>query len=192
MAHYVRIRGKSHRRLKVNNNTKVSFKDEATVNLDDTKTQRYLHNVWGDFYSVPNYEMQLTQLGTATVATTASGLVLRAPKDLVVRGVVVTSAVAPLTNPIIVDVKKVPAGSATTDSGTATVSIFAGTANRPSIATAAFAGSSVGTAAFGAGTSYVNWAKGSYLRIEIPQVGSAPTGDRVTVQILADLPPGSK
>lgn len=187
MAHYVNIRGKSRTKKKVDNTQKVSFTTQATVNLDDKVANRILNTKYGDFYSVPNFNFQITQQGTAVVAGTASGLVLRAPKDLIVKGVYVTTAVAPATNPIIVDVKKT-SGTAVGVTAAAGTSIFAGTANRPTIGTAAFAGSSVGTAAFGAGTTYVNWRSGEFLRVELPQVGSAPTGDRVTVYLDTALP----
>lgn len=187
MAHYVTLRGKSRNKKKVDSTQHVSFTSEAIVNLDDAATKRLLDTKHGDVYSVPNFDFQITQQGTAAVAGTASGLVFRAPKDLIVKGVYVTTAIAPATNSIIVDVKKT-SGTAVGVTAAAGTSIFAGTANRPSIGTAQFSGSSVGTAAFGAGTTYIAWNAGEYLRVELPQVGSAPTGNRVTVYLDTQLP----
>lgn len=180
MAHYIRLRGKNRTKIKVSPNLKVNRSTEAVVDIDNAATRRYINDHKGHFWSVPNYDIQITQQGTAVVATTNSGLVLRAPKDLVIKSVTAWSAVAPATNPIIVDVKR--AGTAL---GTGTT-IFNNAGARPTIATAAV--ESTGGTSFTSGASTALWSNGEYMRIEVAQVGSAPTGKDVTVQIVADLP----
>lgn len=180
MAHNVRLRGKNRTKIKVSPTLRVNRSTEATVDIDDAATRRYLNDHKGHFWSVPNYDIQITQLGTAVVATTNSGLVLRAPKDLVIKSVKAWSAVAPATNPIIVDVKR--AGTAL---GTGTT-IFNNAGARPTIATADTV--SAGGSVFVSGAGTALWSSGEYMRIEVAQVGSAPTGKDITVQIVADLP----
>lgn len=181
MAHSVRLRGRNRTPIKVSRTQKVNYTTEATVDIDDASTRRYInsHNN-GDFWSVPNYDMQLTQMGTAATAAADSGLVLRAPKDLVIKGVYATTAVAPGSQALIVDVKR--AGTAT---GTGT-SIFENAGARPSIA--ATEDMSTGGTSFVSGAATALWSQGEYMRVEVAQVGSSPTGKDVTVHVVADLP----
>lgn len=183
MAHNVRLRGRNRIKEKISTNVKISNKVQGTADLDDAASRRYINSHKGGFWSVPNTDVQITQMGTAAVATTASGLVLRAHRDLWIRSVSAWSAVNPATSAIIVDCKL--AGTAT---GTGT-SIFLNAGARPTIAIATDSIANVGgTASFAGSAAYVLWPKGTFLRVEVAQVGAAPTGKDVTVQVETQLP----
>ena len=191
---HVRLRGRNRGKIRIGsgaftsgtgnsfggNQPYIDWNTQATVDINDKVAGRVLNTKNGEFFSVPNTDHELSQMGTAAVVTTNSGLVVRAPKDLVVHGVYAVTGVAPANTPILIDVKQVATPTA------AGTSIFAGTANRVSIGTATDNASSVGTANIPLANAL--WKKGTFLRVEIPQVGSAPTGSYVTVTIQADLP----
>lgn len=171
----------------------VDFYQPGLVDLDDKQAARYLNQKWGDFWTVPHFEFNIKQYGTAAVSTTNSGLVLRAPKDLVVSDVTVTTGVAPANGTITVDIKQVAsptasAGSSIFASGSApaivpgsVVSYVGGTASIPPSGTA-------NAAAGGTSLLNCNWAQGTFLRVEISGVGSAPTGNNINVRIGGSLP----
>ena len=223
--HVIPLRGKARRKIRVgkdypgspggnanlggvptgqNTAPYIDFYTQNSVDIDDKVANRYLVQKNGDFFSVPHSEFNLKQSGTAAVVTTNSGMVLRAPKDLIIRDVGIIAGLAPAGSAITVDIKVVP--NPTSASGT---SIFAGgVAGTPTLAvgsdwnfyngaTAAIFNPSAarlgvtattttsGSAAYG---SAFFWAAGSFLRVEIPTVGSAPTGNNISVRIGAGIP----
>lgn len=166
----------------------VDFYQSQLVDLDDKQADRYLNQKWGRFWTVPHFEFNVKQYGTAATGSATLGMILRAPKDLVVRDVTVTTAVAPATNPIKIDIKNVP--NPTFVGGT---SIFAA-GSAPQIGTGSDYAYVYGTASIppagtaNVGGNTVNWPQGSFLRVEIQGVGAAPTGSNINVRIGGSLP----
>lgn len=165
MATYVRLRGLSRRPFRVSNSSsssdvKVKYDSIVTVDLDDQQTLRHLRNSGeGRYITASDNYFNLSVPGTVAVAGTASGLVIRAPRDLVVKSV--DAMVGSNSGTVQFDVKRcaTPNAAGTSIFGTVTASL-------PTIGTGSFADTS---------GSVVNstWAKGEYLRIEVLAVDGA-------------------
>ena len=160
----------------------VDFYSQAVIDIDDKIANRYLNQKYGNFWTVPHFEFRLQQFGTAVVGTANSGLVLRAPKDLVVHDVTAMTGATPGSTSINFDVKLVASPTA------AGTSIFTG-GSAPSIGTAV--GSDFSYVSGTAAISNYYWAAGTFLRVEVSQVGSGSgnvTGKDLSVRIGATLP----
>ena len=172
VATYVRLRGLSRRPFRVSETQKLKYDTIQTVNLDDQKTLRHIRSQGEGRYitASDNYFNLFSAGGTATTGT-ASGLVVRAPRDLVVKGVDVTVGTNGGTAQF--DVKYCTAAEGPVAAGT---SIFGTvTANYPTLGTGVLADSS---------GSVVNssWPKGSYLRVELSAVSGTVSNAMITIR----------
>jgi hypothetical protein len=178
MATYVRLRGLSRRPFRVVNGQtsaegKISYSTIQTVDLDDMKTLRRLRTSGeGRYITASDNYFNLSQQGNITATSgTASGLVVRAPRDLVIKGIDVT--VGSSTGTALFDVKYCAGTAGPNAAGT---SIFGTvTANQPLLGS--------GTVATSSG-SVVNtaWPKGSYLRVELSAVSGTATNAMITIR----------
>lgn len=157
--------------------TTVNGTAVATLDLDDGQTRRALQNERARFVVLPDLYPVLQVAGTVATSGTASGLVWRAPRAGKLTGVVAQAGVAPTGATLILDVKRVGAGSAPTAAGT---SVYTVAGRKPTIGTSAFASTLNGTAGV---PNNQDFAAGDYLRIEVSQVGSSVAGKNLTVQL---------
>ena len=178
MATYVRLRGLSRRPFRVSNSNsssdvKIKYDSIETVDIDDQHTLRHLRNYGeGRYITASDNYFNLSQQGNVTATSgTASGLVVRAPRDLVVKGVDVTLATNGGT--VQYDVKYCTAAQGPNAAGT---SIFGTvTADRPTVGTGSFADSSNGV-------TNTTWAKGGYLRVEVAAISGTATNAEITIR----------
>jgi len=156
--------------------TTVSGSAVATLDLDNGQTRRALQNERARFVVLPDLYPVMQVSGTLATSGTASGLVWRAPRAGKLTGVVGQVGAAPTGATLILDVKRVVAGSAPTAAGT---SVFTVAGRKPTIGTSAFASTLNGTAGV---PNNQDFAAGDYLRVEVQQVGSSVAGSNLTVQ----------
>lgn len=157
--------------------TTVSGSAVATLDLDNGQTRRTLQNERARFVVLPDLYPVMQVSGALATSGTASGLVWRAPRAGKLTGVVAQVGTAPAGSTIILDVKRVGAGSAPTAAGT---SVFTVAGRKPTIGTAGFASTLNGTAGV---PNNQDFAAGDYLRVEVEQVGSSTAGGNLTVQL---------
>lgn len=173
MATYVRLRGLSRRPFRVDETHKLKYDNIVTVDLDDQKTLRCLRTYGeGRYITASDNYFNLSQRGNITATSgTASGLVVRAPRDLVIKGV--DAAVGANGGTVQFDVKYCTAAQGPNAAGT---SIFGTvTADRPTIGTGSFADSSNGV-------TNTTWAKGGYLRVEVAAISGTATNAAITIR----------
>lgn len=173
MATYVRLRGLSRRPFRVSETEKIKYDNIVTVDLDDQKTLRHIRSSGeGRYITASDNYFNLSSRGNGTATSgTASGLVVRAPRDLVIKGIDVTLGANGGTAQY--DVKYCTAAEGPNAAGT---SIFGTvTANRPTLGTGVVAASS---------GSVVNttWPKGSYLRIELVALSGTASNAAFTIR----------
>ena len=177
MATYVRLRGLSRRPFRLINGVssteeKLSYSTIQTVDIDDQKTLRRLRNSGEGRYitASDNYFNLSSNPGTATSGT-ASGVVVRAPRDLIIKGVDIT--VGASSGTVLFDVKYCTSAQGPNAAG---VSIYGTvTANRPLLGSGTVATS---------GGSVVNttWAKGGYLRVEVAAISGTATNAAISIR----------
>jgi hypothetical protein len=157
--------------------TTVSGSAVATLDLDNGQTRRTLQNERARFVVLPDlYPVMQVQGAVTTTSGTASGLVWRAPRAGKLTGVVAQVGTAPAGTALILDVKRVGAGSAPTAAGTSVFGALTG--RRPTIGTGTFASTLNGTAGVPVNQDF---AAGDYIRVEVAQAGTA--GGNLTVQL---------
>lgn len=180
MAQTIKVKGFSRRGFRVSSNKRANYLTSALVDLDNQQDQRILATKNGTFYSPSEFPLTLQKAGAVATATTASGLVLRAHKDLTITHVLATVGTAPASQSLIVDVHKIADTGAATDAGT---TIFTTQSRRPTIAAAA----TVSTLDATNGVPQVTaWNKGEFLRVEVDQVGTGTTGSDLRVLIYCE------
>ena len=177
MATYVRLRGLSRRPFRVSNSSsssdvKIEYSSIQTVDIDDQQTLRHLRTSGESRYitASDNYFNLSLNPGTATSGT-ASGVVVRAPRDLVIKGVDVTAGES--TGTVLFDVKYCTLAQGPNAAG---VSIYGTvTANRPLLGSGTVATS---------GGSVVNttWSKGGYLRVEVVAISGTATNAAISIR----------
>lgn len=172
MATYVRLRGLSRRPFRVDETQKLKYDNIATVDLDNQKTLRCLRTYGeGRYITASDNYFNVSIPGTVATSGTASGVVVRAPRDLVIKGV--DAAVASNGGTVQFDVKYCTAAQGPNAAGT---SIFGTvTADRPTIGTGSFADSSNGV-------TNTTWAKGGYLRVEVAAVAGTATNASIVIR----------
>jgi hypothetical protein len=178
MATYVRLRGLSRRPFRVVNGLtsaegKISYNTIQTVDLDDMKTLRRLRTSGeGRYITASDNYFNLSQQGNITATSgTASGLVVRAPRDLVIKGIDVSLGTNSGT--VQYDVKYCTAAQGPNAAGT---SIFGTvTADRPTIGTGSFADSSNGV-------TNTTWSEGNYLRVEVAAISGTATNAAIVIR----------
>jgi hypothetical protein len=177
MATYVRLRGLSRRPFRVSNSSsssdvKISYGSIETVDIDDMQTLRHLRNSGeGRYITASDNYFELAIPGTIATSGTASGVVVRAPRDLVIKGV--DAAVGTNGGTVQFDVKYCTTAEGPNAAGT---SIFGTvTADRPTIGTGSFADSSNGV-------TNTTWAKGGYLRVEVAAVAGTATNASIIIR----------
>lgn len=180
MATYVRLRGLSRRPFRVSNSSsssdvKIEYSSIQTVDIDDQQTLRHLRNSGEGRYITASdnyFEVGKPSMGATAVAnSTNSGMVIRAPRDLVIKGIDVFAGSN--TGTAQYDVKYCTAAAGPGDAGT---SIFGTvTANRPLLGSGTV-GSSSG--------SVVNtsWPKDSYLRVELAAISGTVTNFQAIIK----------
>jgi len=178
MATYVRLRGLSRRPFRVSdtnsvNDVKVRYSDIVTVDIDDQQTLRHLRNSGeGRFITASDNYFNLSQPGDFSATSgTASGLVVRAPRDLVIKGVDV--AVGANGGTVQYDVKYMTAAEGPNAAG---ISIFGTvTADRPTIGAGEFAASS-------GSVTNTTWGKGDYLRVEVAAISGTASNASISIR----------
>ena len=171
MATYVRLRGLSRRPFRVSATQKINYSTIQTVDLDDLQTLRYIRTSGEGRYITASDNYFNLSIPAVATSGTASGVVVRAPKDLVIKGVDVT--VGSSTGTALFDVKYC---AGTTGPNAAGTSVFGGTNG-----TALLLGT--GTVAV-SNSNVVNttWSKGDYLRVEVPAVSGTATNAMITIR----------
>lgn len=177
MATYVRLRGLSRRPFRVSNSSsssdvKIKYDSIETVDVDDMQTLRHLRNSGeGRYITASDNYFNLSARGNLATSGTASGLVVRAPRDLVIKGVDAT--VGANGGTVQFDVKYCTAAQGPNGAGT---SIFGTvTADRPTIGTGSFADSS-------GSVTNTAWAKGGYLRVEVAAISGTVSNASITIR----------
>jgi len=148
------------------------------VDLDDGQTRKFLQGDTNGIIVLPDVVFTVQKAGTLATSSTASGLVVVAPRAFTLYRVVASVGTAPTGAAILVDVKKVAAGGNTTDAGT---TIFTTSGRRPSIAISGTTSSITSTTVGVPEVSSV--ALGDILRVEIAQIGSGTAGSDLVVQL---------
>jgi len=210
MAHQIHIRGRARRKIRVGKDISgfggisgtaagqqgtIAFTDFYTstmIDIDDKVADRFLNQKYGDFWSVPHFEFNLNQYGTAATGSAGLGLILRAPKDLVVRDVNITTGVSPgAGGTIVVDIKQVPtptaAGTSIFVAASAQPKIIPGSVSNFVSGTASIFSTAIAGGSANGGSSFF-WGSGVFLRAEIQGVGVSPTGKNIGIRIGASLP----
>lgn len=169
MATYVRLRGLSRRPFRVSNSSsssdvKIKYDSIETVDIDDMQSLRHLRNSGeGRYITASDNYFNLSIPGEVSTSGTASGLVLRAPRDLVVKNVDFMAASNSGTVQFDVKVCATPNAAGTSIFGTAL----------PTIGTGSYTASG--------SVAESTWPKGEYLRVEVPAVGGTATNVSVTI-----------
>jgi hypothetical protein len=157
MATYVRLRGISRRPFRVDETHKLDFNTIQTVDIDNYLTQRCIRTYGeGRYITVSNNDFDVS-LGSGTVAvsgTTDLGVVIRAPRDLVIKEV--TAFANSNSGSASVDLELIEADPA---AGAGT-SIYADLADMPLFDT----GDVVTTPGSATTTA---WGEGEYLRVSM-------------------------
>lgn len=180
MAQNIKVKNFSRRTFRVSSNKAVGLNTSALVDLDNQQDQRILYTKNGTFYSPSEFALSVFRAGNAALVTTASGLVLRAHKDLTITHVQATVGTAPASTSLIVDVHKVAANGQATDAGT---TIFTTQSRRPTIAAA---GTTSALDATNGVPQVTSWLKGEFLRVEIDQLGTGTVGADLRVLVYAE------
>lgn len=177
MATYVRLRGLSRRPFRVSNSSsssdvKIKYDSIETVDIDDQQTLRHLRNSGeGRYITASDNYFNLSIPGNLATSGTASGLVIRAPRDLVIKGV--DAMVGANGGTVQFDVKYCTPAQGPNAAGT---SIFGTvTADRPTIGTGSFADSS-------GSVTNTTWAKGGYLRVEVAAVSGTVSNASIVIR----------
>jgi hypothetical protein len=181
MAFPLRVKGLSRRGFRVDNDSRVSYALETTIDLDDQKQMRHLKNERGNFYSPPEFNITLRKAGTIATQTTASGLNWVVPRAMVLKSVRATLGTANTGATFIIDVNKIAAGLETTAAGT---TVFTTQSRRPTIAISG----TVSTLDATNGVPQVTaFAAGDIVHIDVDQVGSTVAGADLTVMLTFGL-----
>ena len=151
--------------------TTVSGSAVATLDLDNGQTRRALQNERARFVVLPDLYPVMQVSGAVATSGTASGLVVRAPRDLVIKGIDV--AVGANGGTVQYDVKYMTAAEGPNAAGT---SIFGTvTADRPTIGTGEFAASS-------GSVTNTAWGKGDYLRVEVAAISGTASNASISIR----------
>jgi hypothetical protein len=160
------VRGLSRRGFRVSQDKRVNYATSTLVDLENYPEARILSGRQGDYYSVPELEIEFPVEGGLTTGVKGQLVV---PRDATVTKIVGTVGIAPTnTDPILVDVLKVSAGGQTTDSGTTIL------ASPLTIAV----GETIGTV-----TPNHDVVTGDILKFNITQVGNTVAGSHLRLVV---------
>lgn len=181
MSQEIFVRGVTRRKTRVDANESMGTA-AATVDLEDGPTRRIFSNKSSTVVVLPDVVATLQKAGTVAAATTDTGLVFRAPRDMKVWGVAAQVGTEPAGTALLtLDVHK---AATPTAAGT---TIFTDQARRPSFVAAESATVLGGSANMGypgtAAAVTADVAGGEYLRVEVDSVGNSTAGADLTVQI---------